>query len=319
LERYEGAPVDAIRQASRRALENLVALAIEEHVAFVIIAGDLFDGDWKDYNTGLYFVKQMTRLNEAGIAVFLLKGNHDAANKLTKSLPLPPNVRVFRTKRLKNITLEDLNVSVHGQSFATGDVRDDLSSNYPAAQTGKFQQSEFCHTCGPQVVMDMTLMLPAKSMDSSAKVIITGRWGHIHKREVPSTKIHSSYSLAIFREGIFEKPGPKGCSLVSVDGPAFSFIFLQLTEEFCELSVLRWELLSIQLSDSKTEEEAFAVIAAAISACISAADAMPLALRIHLEGRHPLIPIFVQTANTGLNLSALWECNEVPTLSGLRK
>ena len=67
LERYEGAPVAELRQATRRALENLVGLAISEEVAFVLIAGDLYDGDWKDYNTGLYFTSQMTKLREAGI------------------------------------------------------------------------------------------------------------------------------------------------------------------------------------------------------------------------------------------------------------
>ena len=52
LERYEGAPVDELRGATRRAFENLVDLAIEDEVAFVLLAGDLYDGDWKDYNTG---------------------------------------------------------------------------------------------------------------------------------------------------------------------------------------------------------------------------------------------------------------------------
>jgi hypothetical protein len=73
LERYEGAPVELIRGATRRALENLVALAIAEDVRFVVIAGDLYDSDWKDYNTGLFLHGQMVRrpisrlfLNEAG-------------------------------------------------------------------------------------------------------------------------------------------------------------------------------------------------------------------------------------------------------------
>lgn len=55
LERYEGAPVEEIRSATRRAFDNLIELAVDEQVAFVLLVGDLYDGDWKDYNTGLYF------------------------------------------------------------------------------------------------------------------------------------------------------------------------------------------------------------------------------------------------------------------------
>ncbi|MBW1866832.1 MAG: DNA repair exonuclease, partial [Deltaproteobacteria bacterium] len=95
LEAYEGAPVDEIRQASRRAFENLIELAVNESVNFVLIAGDLFDGDWKDYNTGLYFIRQVRRLYDAGIHVFIVSGNHDAAGQVTKTLPYPGNTHVF--------------------------------------------------------------------------------------------------------------------------------------------------------------------------------------------------------------------------------
>src|SRR5437588_9305873 len=95
LERYEGAPVEQIRQATRRALQNLVQLALEERVHFVLIAGDLYDGDWKDYNTGLYFLTQMARLRAADIPVYLIAGNHDAANRMTRALRLPDNVTML--------------------------------------------------------------------------------------------------------------------------------------------------------------------------------------------------------------------------------
>ncbi len=88
LERYEGAPVEQMRQATRRALANLVQLALDEQVRFVLIAGDLYDRDWRDYGTGLFFVNQMTRLRQANIRVFAIAGNHDAANKMTKTLRL---------------------------------------------------------------------------------------------------------------------------------------------------------------------------------------------------------------------------------------
>ena len=45
--------------ASRRALENLVSEAIERKVAFLIIAGDVYDGDWRDFATGQFFVREM--------------------------------------------------------------------------------------------------------------------------------------------------------------------------------------------------------------------------------------------------------------------
>ena len=105
LEAYEGAPVAEIRQASRRAFENLIDLAVTESVDVVLIAGDLFDGDWKDYHTGLYFITQIHRLKAAGIAVFVVSGNHDAAGRMTRCrcgansfisgiAPVPRTVRI---------------------------------------------------------------------------------------------------------------------------------------------------------------------------------------------------------------------------------
>jgi DNA repair protein SbcD/Mre11 len=81
LSGQQGAAAERIRIATRVAFDNLVSQAIEEQVAFVIVAGDLYDGDWRDYQTGLFFVRQMGRLAQAGIPVFLLYGNHDAESQ----------------------------------------------------------------------------------------------------------------------------------------------------------------------------------------------------------------------------------------------
>ena len=64
LERYENAPVERIRGATRRAFTRLIDLAIDKRVDFVLIAGDLYDGDWRDYNTGLYLVRELGRLRD---------------------------------------------------------------------------------------------------------------------------------------------------------------------------------------------------------------------------------------------------------------
>jgi len=75
LARHVDAPVDELRSATRQATENLVSLALEETVDFVLIAGDIFDGDWQDMSTGLFFNRQMARLGEAGISVYTIRGN----------------------------------------------------------------------------------------------------------------------------------------------------------------------------------------------------------------------------------------------------
>ena len=43
LTRYESAPADEIRGATRRAFSNLVSLCLEERVSVLVISGDLFD------------------------------------------------------------------------------------------------------------------------------------------------------------------------------------------------------------------------------------------------------------------------------------
>ena len=90
LSRYESAPVESIRNACRRAFENLVEFAIVEKVAFVLLAGDLYDGDWKDYSTGIFLSKQMGRLGQHNIPVFAVAGNHDAANQWFRALQESP-------------------------------------------------------------------------------------------------------------------------------------------------------------------------------------------------------------------------------------
>ena len=62
----------------------MIDLALEDHVKFVVISGDLYDGDCRDFNTGLYLTRQLGRLRDANIPVYIIGGNHDAANKMTR-------------------------------------------------------------------------------------------------------------------------------------------------------------------------------------------------------------------------------------------
>src|SRR3546814_4398361 len=98
--------VDSLRTATRDAFARLIGLAIDESVDFMIIAGDLYDGNWKDHNTGMYFAKQMGRLKRDGIPVYLLYGNHDAEREMTRKMRLPDKVFVLDTRKASNLEID---------------------------------------------------------------------------------------------------------------------------------------------------------------------------------------------------------------------
>jgi DNA repair exonuclease SbcCD nuclease subunit len=131
LARYAGAPVDEMRMASRRALENLIELCLHERAQLLLIAGDVYDGDWRDYSTGLFFSTQLARLREAGVQVVLVRGNHDAASQITRHVRLPDNVRELAVHEAETVCFDELGLAVHGRGFATRAITENLAESYP--------------------------------------------------------------------------------------------------------------------------------------------------------------------------------------------
>jgi exonuclease SbcD len=125
-------------EASRRAFSTLVSRAIELEVDFFLIAGDVYDGDWKDNKIGLFFNREMGRLDRAGIPVYLLRGNHDALSVITRTISLPSNVHEFPTAKPGSFRIDRLNVLLHGQGFAERSANENLALNYPGPVKGYF-------------------------------------------------------------------------------------------------------------------------------------------------------------------------------------
>ncbi|HFE38657.1 MAG TPA: DNA repair exonuclease [Gammaproteobacteria bacterium] len=275
LERYDGAPVEEIRGATRRALDNLVQLAIEEAVAFVVLAGDLYDGDWRDYNTGLYFVAQMGRLREAGIRVFVVAGNHDAASQITRHLRLPDNVTMFSTDHPESVVLDDLGVAIHGQGFASRSVTEDLSLAYPQAAPHLFNIG-LLHTCldgkpGHEPYAPCSLDgLRSKGYQYWAL-------GHIHKREVVCRAPWVVFPGNIQGRHIRET-GAKGCTLVIVDSNEIREVV------HCDLDVLRWLRCEVDVTDCDTTDDVWEKVREAFLHALEAAAGKLLVVRLILRG-----------------------------------
>ena len=275
LERYQGAPVDEIRSATRRAFDKLIELAIDEGVAFVLLAGDLYDGDWKDYNTGLYFVERMGRLRQAGIRVFMVAGNHDAASQITKHLRLPDNVTMFSTKKPERVILEELDVAIVGQGFSARAVTDDLSHAYPQGEAQLFNIG-LLHTCldgkpGHEPYAPCTVDgLRSKGYQYWAL-------GHIHKREVVSQDPWIVFPGNIQGRHIRET-GSKGCTLVTVESGEIGEV------EHRDLDVMRWSLCELDVPASDTVDDIYERVRDALQAALDAGEGRPVAVRLVLRG-----------------------------------
>lgn len=275
LDAYEGAPVDQVRRATRKAFENLVRAAIINKVSFVVISGDLFDGDWKDYSTGLYFVHQTTRLQDAGISVYIAAGNHDAASRITRSLRWPRNVHLFSTHTPETFKIEKLQVAIHGQGYKSQTITKDLSESYPPPLADCFNIGVL-HTCltgraGHEPYAPCTLSgLKSKGYDYWAL-------GHVHNHEILSEDPLVVFSGSIQGRHVRES-GPKGCVLVTVDDND------QPMTEFIALDVIRWHILNLNVSGIEGGYDLVDRFGEALDTLMNQQDSRPMVVRVIFQG-----------------------------------
>jgi DNA repair exonuclease SbcCD nuclease subunit len=275
LSRYESAPADSIRNACRRAFKNLVDLAIEEKVLFVLLAGDLYDGDWKDYSTGIFLSQQVGRLGQHGILVFAVAGNHDAANRMTKALNSPANMTILSSRKVDAIRIDDWAVVIHGRSFGTQHVDENLAAGFAVAEKGMFNIG-LLHTSldGRE---GHAVYAPCTVDDLHSKGYQYWALGHIHKQEFVSEDPWIVFPGCIQGRHIRET-GAKGCVLVTVEDGSVS------TVEKCSLDVLRWVECSVDLTDAAEMREVLDRTRKSIENERTSADGRPMAMRIRFEG-----------------------------------
>lgn len=276
LEAHEGAPVDVLRGATRRAFKNLVQLAIDEQTDFLVIAGDLYDGDWKDYSTGLYFRGQMVRLKDKGIPVYLIAGNHDAASVISKKLSLPDNVHVFSTRTTESKEVPELPVVVHGRGFPNRAVPENLAQEYPEAIPGKFNLGLLHTSLTGRPGHDT--YAPCSEQDLREKGY--GYWalGHIHQPAIISEDPWIVFAGNCQGRHARET-GPRGCRLVTVNDS------LEVERaEWHTLDVVRWQALEVDLSGVEKESQAHQRIGESMSTAVDEAEGRLVAARITLTG-----------------------------------
>lgn len=279
LDTYEGAPVEQMRSATRRAVDALVDLAIAEHVDVVTIGGDIFDGQWRDINTGLWWNARLERLVEAGIEVFVVHGNHDAESLLTQRIAAPEGVHVFPSDAPASIASKRVPLVVHGQSYADRAVSEDLAAAFPMAVPGLINVG-LLHT-SLDGRPNYATYAPTTLETLRSKEYALWGLGHVHERERPETD--GTYVLfpgnTLGRS--IREVGPRSVSLVTTDDTRV----VDVTP--VEVDVVRWARIEVPIGDLASEDELVQRAVALVSAARREAG-RPMAVRIELHGTGPL-------------------------------
>jgi DNA repair exonuclease SbcCD nuclease subunit len=276
LTRYPNAPLERIRGATREALVKLVDLCIEEDAAALLLAGDIFDGDWKDYSTGLFFVAEMSRLKDADVRVFSVRGNHDAESKMGKKLTLPANVTELSTKKPQTVIDEALGIAVHGQGFQKRVVDEDLAALYPEPVRGLVNIG-LLHTSldgrpghGAYAPTNVDV-LASKGYDYWAL-------GHVHAREIVRDDPWIVYPGNTQGRHARET-GEKGATIITVEGGRIVDVAHRA------LDVVRWEHLEIDASEIDHASDVVERVREQLELAVERAEPRLVAARVTIVGQ----------------------------------
>ncbi len=275
---HEGAP-DAAASCTRDAFEAAVRFALAESVDLVVIGGDVYDGDWQDFSTGVFFARQLALLRDGGIPAVVISGNHDAASRITRRLTLPEGTSALSARKPETVIFEELGVVVHGQSFATGAVTENLVTAYPPAvpemiNVGLLHTSLAGHpdhdayaACSPQD-------LERLGYDYWAL-------GHIHVRGRACDGPPAFYSGCIQGRSVREC-GAHGGLLVELERGEEPRV------EPVNFDVLRWAIAEIDCTKAEKLDDLLARARSTLGGLLSDADGLPVACRVRLTGETPL-------------------------------
>jgi len=267
---------ERVDRASRDAFEKLIELAIEEGCSFIVLAGDIFDGDLRNFETGLFFVNQMRRLEEEGIQAFLILGNHDAENRFAAKLSMSANVHLFASKAAEAIAIEALKVSVHGRSFPQRDVTENIARDYPPAVAGHFNIGVLHTAC------QGSESYHAPYAPCSVEQLVNHGYdywalGHVHARSVLNEHPHIVYPGNLQGRSPRET-GAKGATIVTVSNGEVAHL------EHHDLDVVRWFVVTVDVAETEGRTGLIDQIRNEIEEVCTDAGDRALAIRLRLVG-----------------------------------
>ncbi len=231
----------SLKDATFKSFSRIIDVCLSEDVDFLIVSGDIFDGESKSLAAQIRFVNELKRLSEKGIEAYLACGNHDPLESWLESMQMPEHVH-----RFGGSAVEVMSHKKNGKPVA-----DIYGISYPRKEVTENLAAGFIRKSDPAplsvAVLHGTVGAPGPhqnyapfSMDQVAgKGFDYWALGHIHKHQVLRQQFPAVVYPGNPQGRDFGETGPKGCCLVEAapgEPPSIQFIPCQVIQ-FGEIEV----------------------------------------------------------------------------------
>lgn len=173
-----------IRESTFEAFDKIINKAVEEKPDFLLIVGDIYDGENRSLQAQRRFQSAMETLFQHNIPVILSYGNHDHLSGSWTRFQLPSNVYELPAETsIVQLIIRGQQVNVYGFSYGERHVTTSMTDTFPIAQDphaihiGMLHGSAFGDTTHD-------VYAPFKKEQLLEKNYHYWALGHIHKRQL---------------------------------------------------------------------------------------------------------------------------------------
>ncbi|MCE4223299.1 DNA repair exonuclease [Methylobacterium sp. C25] len=271
-----------IGDATRQALTAIVNLCLDERVDALLLAGDLYDGEQTSMKTARFLADQIRRLHEAGIRVFVIRGNHDALSRITKELVFPETVTVFGG-RADTIAIDrdgdHFPVAIHGLSFSQSQAPESLLAKYRPAVEGAVNIGILHTSLAGAAGHDP--YAPCSLADLRATGFRYWALGHIHRRSV--TEGDCTIVMPGMPQGRdINEAGAKSVTLVTIGDDRA----IRIEER--AIGIAQFERVLVDVTGIDEWREMIGAVGRALERARAAVASRHLVARLRLTGATPL-------------------------------
>jgi exonuclease SbcD len=252
---------ERLREATFRTFDRIVDLCLEHAVAFLLVAGDVYDSKDRSLRAQLRFRDGLSRLSQVGIPTFVVHGNHDPMDSRLATIKWPERVYVFSGEEVSCIPVERAGrviAHVYGISHPTRDIRRNLAIEFPQRIDSPFAIGLLHCNVGGNTGHEP--YAPCTIDDLNKSGMDYWALGHVHNHGILS---HEKPTIVYAGNPQGRHPaelGPRGCYLVEVGAGG------HCTPKFIPTDNVRWLLNTVDIEGLEDDE---AIVSSAQDACCS--------------------------------------------------